>query len=240
MSISIYIMSDIHGIYDKYITMLKEINFNDKDELYILGDIFDRGDKPLEILEHIVKHKNIHLLIGNHEDMFIEAYENDFRDLQLWFMNGGANTYYALCDKGNKYMEEAYKYIKKLPLHYTLSYGNFTYLLCHAGVKVPSKKHGLFCPDLIDILNNNCRDDYLWSRDHCETENMFEDINIICGHTPTQTIKTVDPTTGALSYSEPKIVQKGSFIYIDCGACFDGGKLGCIELKETGYKSYYV
>ena len=237
---SIYIMSDIHGKYDKFITMLRKINFNKDDELYILGDIFDRGDKPLEILEYIVRNKNIHLLLGNHEEMFIEAYENDFRDLQLWFMNGGANTYYALCDKGNKYMEEAYKYIKRLPYYYTLNYGEFNYLLCHAGINVPKRNHGVRAPDFVDIMEYNCEDDFLWSRNHTETYNILENINVICGHTPTQIIKTVNLKTGILSYGESKIVQKGSFIYIDCGVCFEEGKLGCIELKETGYKSYYV
>ena len=212
---STYIMSDIHGKYDKFLEMLKLIQFSDEDTLYILGDIFDRGEKPIEILEYIVGKKNIKLLKGNHEDMFIEAYENDFRDLQLWFMNGGANTYYALCDKGNKHMEEAYKYIKRLPYYYTLNYGEFSYLLCHAGINVPKRNHGVHVPDLVDIMEYNCEDDFLWSRIHTETYNILENINVICGHTPTQTIKTVDPITGALSYSEPKIVQKGSYINVD-------------------------
>ena len=44
-----YVISDIHGCYDKFINMLKLINFSEEDTLYILGDIFDRGDKPLQI-----------------------------------------------------------------------------------------------------------------------------------------------------------------------------------------------
>ena len=54
-----YVMSDIHGNFDKYIEMLNLINFTEEDELYILGDIFDRGSNPLDILEHIMKYKNI-------------------------------------------------------------------------------------------------------------------------------------------------------------------------------------
>ena len=53
-----YVMSDIHGNFNKYIEMLNLINFTEEDELYILGDIFDRGSQPLDILEHIMKHKN--------------------------------------------------------------------------------------------------------------------------------------------------------------------------------------
>ena len=46
-----YVMSDLHGCYDKFIKMLEIINFNEQDELYILGDIFDRGSQPIKILE---------------------------------------------------------------------------------------------------------------------------------------------------------------------------------------------
>ena len=69
-------MSDIHGCYEEFIKMLDKINFSNDDELYILGDIFDRGSDPLEILDYIVGHKNITLLKGNHEKMFEEAVES--------------------------------------------------------------------------------------------------------------------------------------------------------------------
>ncbi|WP_455810217.1 metallophosphoesterase, partial [Clostridium butyricum] len=42
-----YVMSDIHGCYAEFIEMLQKINFGDDDELYVLGDIFDRGPQPL-------------------------------------------------------------------------------------------------------------------------------------------------------------------------------------------------
>ena len=46
----IYVMSDIHGKYDKYIQMLKQIHFSEKDTMYILGDMIDRGEKGMELL----------------------------------------------------------------------------------------------------------------------------------------------------------------------------------------------
>ena len=33
----IYVMSDIHGMYEKYEKMLKQIDFSEKDTLYVLG-----------------------------------------------------------------------------------------------------------------------------------------------------------------------------------------------------------
>ncbi len=79
-------MSDLHGCYNKFIKMLDQIEFKNDDELYILGDILDRGKNPLEILDYIILHKNITLLKGNHEQMYIDFYENN--DISLWYYNG--------------------------------------------------------------------------------------------------------------------------------------------------------
>ena len=45
-----YAISDIHGCYDKYISMLEKIGFNDGDTLYFLGDAVDRGPDGVKIL----------------------------------------------------------------------------------------------------------------------------------------------------------------------------------------------
>ena len=46
----IYVMSDIHGEYDKFKEVLKQINLQKEDLLYVLGDVVDRGPHPMEIL----------------------------------------------------------------------------------------------------------------------------------------------------------------------------------------------
>ena len=83
----IYVTSDIHGCYDKFLKLLEEIKFSENDILYILGDIIDRGDKSIEMIKYVMKHNNIIMLLGNHESMMIEAYEN--KDFGLWLYNGG-------------------------------------------------------------------------------------------------------------------------------------------------------
>ena len=65
----IYVMSDLHGEYDKYLAMLKKIKFSPKDELYILGDVVDRGSKPVEILQDMRSRENVIPLMGNHDKM---------------------------------------------------------------------------------------------------------------------------------------------------------------------------
>ena len=53
----IYVMSDLHGCYDKYMQMLEKIKFNNEDTLYVLGDIVDRGDDGIKILLDMMKRK---------------------------------------------------------------------------------------------------------------------------------------------------------------------------------------
>lgn len=38
-----YLVSDIHGCFDQYQALLEKIRFSDEDELYVLGDVVDRG-----------------------------------------------------------------------------------------------------------------------------------------------------------------------------------------------------
>mgnify|MGYP004671963733 FL=1 len=70
-----YVMSDIHGCYEEFIEMLELINFKNEDDLYILGDILDRGENPIKILQYIKNKSNIHMLLGNHEDMMLIYYQ---------------------------------------------------------------------------------------------------------------------------------------------------------------------
>ena len=65
-----YAISDIHGCYDKYISMLEKIGFNDGDTLYFLGDAVDRGPDGVKILLDMMARKNVVPLLGNHEDTF--------------------------------------------------------------------------------------------------------------------------------------------------------------------------
>ena len=46
----IYVMSDIHGEYNRYKAMLEKIQFSDNDTMYIIGDVIDRKPGGVDIL----------------------------------------------------------------------------------------------------------------------------------------------------------------------------------------------
>ena len=62
-----YVMSDIHGEYDKYMAMLREIDLRPSDLLYVLGDVVDRGPHPIKILKDMSMRGNVLPLLGNHD-----------------------------------------------------------------------------------------------------------------------------------------------------------------------------
>lgn len=64
---AVYILADIHGMYDKFMRMLDKINMTDEDILYVLGDMVDRGPHPIKVVQKIMNMKNVRTLIGNHD-----------------------------------------------------------------------------------------------------------------------------------------------------------------------------
>jgi len=212
----VYVMSDLHGEYYAFITMLKEIDFSDNDTLYILGDIFDRGPEPLKILDYIVGHENIILLKGNHEKMFEEAFE--YGDYSLWYYNGGQRTHDKLIKAGQDKEQQIYNYIKRLPIIKVVD----KFILVHAGLKYPVNCNQL---ELSDFLKMQSEDDILWTRDNIGAEKQYKDYTVICGHTPIPNIIKINDN------SQNKIVYRPGTIYIDCGATFTG-KISCLRLDD--------
>lgn len=219
-----FVISDLHGCYDSYMKMLEKIKFSKDDELYILGDIFDRGDNALEIYEHIIENENIHLIKGNHE-LMVENYFKEFgirgvKDIDKLSLEYGINDIRVkLILKGKKYQENLYKYLKELPLYLVVD----NFILVHAGLDIENEE------DTIDeILDKNKEENYLWYRSHIDNEKDHNKYKVICGHTPTMSI--VD---------EGKILRRKAYIYIDCGCSFRkyGGVLGALNL-DTGEEFY--
>jgi len=70
----IYCISDIHGEYDLFIQLLKEINFSSNDKMYICGDMIDKGKDSIKLLKFIRSNPNMFPIIGDHEYEFLKFY----------------------------------------------------------------------------------------------------------------------------------------------------------------------
>ena len=218
---STYVLSDLHGQYDKFMDMLKLTKFNDNDKMYILGDIFDRGPDPLKILDYIICKKNIDFIPGNHEYMFLEFYNT--YDARLWSYNGGKTTMTQLMKRGEDYLKALYDYLTKLPLVKI----HDKFILTHAGLYLPKNQNQYTLQEILSLQNAEFN---LWSRSNINNERQYKDYTVICGHTPTL---YVDPNQYQMS-----IVRRKGTIYIDCGATFSDGRLACLRLEDN--KEFYI
>ena len=131
---STYVCSDIHGQYDLYKTMLQEINFSEKDQLYILGDVIDRGPNGILILQDLCARSNVTCLIGNHEHMMWNYINRPiFKDLNwLHPSNGGTQTlteYRKLSSTDKALVKE---YLSQLYLQVELTVEGMPFLLSHS------------------------------------------------------------------------------------------------------------
>ena len=63
----VYVISDIHNDADGFKELLRQIGFTSEDILIVNGDVFDRGEKPVELYFEILKYSNIYIIQGNHD-----------------------------------------------------------------------------------------------------------------------------------------------------------------------------
>ena len=62
-----YVVSDLHGCYDKFQRLLKEIRFSDADVMYVRGDMVDYGEEPMELLCDLSMRFNVIPILGEHD-----------------------------------------------------------------------------------------------------------------------------------------------------------------------------
>ena len=146
-----YVMSDLHGEYEKYLEMLKKIKFTDDDVLYVLGDIVDRGKHPIKILQDMMQRFNVYPLIGNHDYMCllslktllteitnesIEHFENEdqLQTLQFWLQEGGQTTLDEFMQLSKEEMQNIEDYLGEFSLYEEIHVNRKVFILVHAGL----------------------------------------------------------------------------------------------------------
>ena len=71
---STYVIGDVHGCFDELKKLLKKISFNpSKDSIIFTGDLVNRGNQSLEVLEFCMKEKSIDTVLGNHDVFLIKS-----------------------------------------------------------------------------------------------------------------------------------------------------------------------
>lgn len=209
-----YVMSDIHGSYADYLKMLDLIEFSAADALYIIGDVIDRGNDGIAILQDIMKRPNVYFLLGNHEDMMLNALTSKKQHgVDLWHGNGGEVTHACFDGLADEEQDAILAYLRNSPLRAFITVSGISYHLVHG------------CPS-----DDNDQKTLLWGRIR-NSISFPTDRIIVSGHTPTLKYQSGTPM---------KIWYGNCGMVIDCGCAFPlhGGRLACLRLED--WQEFYI
>lgn len=195
-----YVVSDMHGHVKALDRVLGQVSLGVEDELYVLGDMVDRGPNPVDTLQLVRSLPNAHTLMGNHERMMIDSLEDpsNSHNWMLWCTNGGMVTAENLTElRGDPYTELV-RWVKHLPLHETVSVGGREYILVHAGIRpvAPEPEGSWDVVTIENMLKGQTEEDILWIRGEFFGSNTGlmgpHGVGpvVVSGHTPTVVIPT--------------------------------------------------
>ncbi len=211
----VYVISDLHGYpLEKLQQLLDKASFSDEDYCFVLGDVIDRGEHGVALLEWLMYQPNIQLILGNHEAMmlacrflFQEVTEETVAELSMekmelystWLSNGGQPTIRALAGLDEETRNDIFEFLSEAPIYDTLEIAGKEYLLTHSGIDgfSPEKK-----------LSQYPEDAFLWNRPKPD-DTYYDDRIVVFGHTPTHCI---------IPENKGEVIFTKTWIAIDTGA----------------------
>lgn len=241
-----YVIGDLHGCYDELLQLLKFVKFDiEKDRLFCVGDLKDRGPKQNECIALLDK-KN--------------------KQGQQWFFSVLGNHDYVKNFLSKKLLKDYYKdLLAKLPYIYSVKHPFFKkFFIVHAEMRFFLQNmnneeitNQLLNNNLSDeifysldnnniILSESQRKNIIWARDNFQyfvnknqanitmgdfsfmfkekNKQVVEKLKIFCGHNVV-----------------PFPIVIGHQIYCDTGACFGYNKPRLIEkFAKWGNRFFYL
>lgn len=88
-------ISDIHGELERFERLLDQVGYDPADDdLILLGDYVDRGPDSRGVVDLVIglRDKGATVLMGNHEQMMIDAFAGEPDSIERWFRNGARET----------------------------------------------------------------------------------------------------------------------------------------------------
>lgn len=226
-----FIIGDVHGS-DAFTAVVNRLK--PEDRLFIVGDLFDRGSKNIEVFHLIKKHQDqIYVSKGNHEQMLLDAMaEMDAMakmdstnttkmtadSSQLFFANGGKwiakskqvhMGNFHTCEKIDG-IHEIRAYVETLP--YAIRVGNEknAFIVCHANMPVDDERLSEMIKQDLDFSPSE-KKNMIWARENefFSKRTPMSDL-VYCGH------NSIESLEGA----EQAVRKTQNHINLDVGACY--------------------
>ncbi len=218
-----YAIGDIHGRLDLFKALIKAVEADDAEageaesHVILLGDLVDRGDDSAGVIARArkwQKKRSVRILAGNHEEMFLEAFD-DIDVLRHFLKHGGRETILSYDITPKKFnamsLDELFKALPEIVPAEERAYVEAfeemiiagDYLFVHAGI------------DPARPIEEQKRSDMLWIRDRfLRHQGGFGKV-VVHGHT-----------------IFPNVMDNGHRIGVDTGA-FRSGVLTALVLEGT-------
>ena len=221
-----YVTANLHGCYTQFMSLLRQIKFKDRDVMYVLGDIVDCGDEPMELVCDLSMRYNVFTVAGEHDfraARMLSGFQKMLSsgntspdakylsEMQEWMVNGGKTTLDGYRALDSEMKEGVLDYLSDMGLYEEISVGGKTYVLVHAGLG-----------DLAEGGEGECEPEEFFEHPVDVTKRQFADKIVICGHVPTSEIEGAEADC---------IYHGDGVIAVDCGAG-RGGRIGCIRLED--------
>lgn len=132
-------VGDVHGRFDKLISLLEKISVTDDDLIIFLGDyLYGFSDKNIETLQRLIElggRRNVIFLRGNSDEDYLDIFDdygNIYNDNSVKIIREIKKASLT----APNLPQEIFTFLNNLVTHYTLTIGGRQYFFCHAGIKV--------------------------------------------------------------------------------------------------------
>ena len=212
--------------------LLKEIRFSDNDVMYVIGDIVDYGEEPMDLLCDLSMRYNVIPILGDHDyraytllselDKMLSSgampTPDVMAELTAWIQDGGQKTIEGFKALDDDMKEGVLEYLADMSLYEEVEVKGKKYLLVHAGIADFDKD---------TPIEDYMPEDFISTPVDLRTA-LIDGVTLVVGHVPTYEID------GA---QKGKIYHGEGAIVIDCGAAF-GEPLACLRLDDG--KEFYI
>lgn len=132
-----YAVGDIHGCLELLKKGLEAVGFDEtKDRLFPVGDLVDRGEDSLGVLEFLCGKPWCHPVPGNHELMFVDFMDNNRIGYGFYFQRNGGVWIKDVLEEHKEFLKEAALWLSTLPRFITLKKPDGTQVhIIHAELK---------------------------------------------------------------------------------------------------------
>ena len=136
----LFCITDIHGNAKTFQELLRRIDLQTTDTLYLLGDYVDRGIRSKDVLDTIfdleTRGFSVVCLKGNHEQMLLEGLNNADAHWR-WCKNGGKETLISFGATHATGIPSIYlDFMQRLPTYHLV---DTRFALVHAGFNPKSE-----------------------------------------------------------------------------------------------------